>query len=250
MELKNKVVIVTGSSSGIGQAIATEFAKKDSKLVITYKSNRKGAKETERILKKIGVEYLVVKGDFSRENDVDNLFGQTLERFKTVDILINNAGRAFPKPFLETDRKYWTEHFNDNFFNTVLCSKKAFGIMQKQGGGKIINMSSINGLEYAGRPDTEAYSAAKAAVINFTKTLANAGAPKILVNAVAPGKTRTSYYDQFDEKYLKKLTKDTPIERFINVEEIAKTFVFIAENDALTGELIVVDGGFSLKDYK
>jgi Dehydrogenases with different specificities (related to short-chain alcohol dehydrogenases) len=121
--------------------------------------------------------------------------------------------------------------------------------MADQKAGKIINMASINGLEHTGRPGTEAYSAAKAAIINFTKTIAKEYAPRILVNCVSPGKTKTSYYDQYDQDYLDKLTQDTPIKKFVKPEEVARAFVFLAKNDAITGENLVIDGGFSLKSY-
>lgn len=249
MILRNKVVIVTGASGGIGQAIANLFGVQGCKVVIAYRSDKVGAQKTAKIIEKNGGQALIFQGELSDESVVERLFNLVIDKFRTIDILINNAGKALPRSFIDTDYSYWLEHFNNNLFNMVLCSRAAFSIMKAGNGGKIINMASINGLDYAGRPDTEAYSSAKAAVINFTKTLANAGAPNVLVNAVAPGKTRTPYYDQFDERYREELTSTTPIKRFVSVDEIAETFLFIAKNDGMTGEVIVVDGGFSLKRY-
>ncbi|PJC82666.1 beta-ketoacyl-ACP reductase [Candidatus Roizmanbacteria bacterium CG_4_8_14_3_um_filter_35_14] len=247
MQLKNKVVVITGSSSGIGQNTAIAFAKEGSKLVVNYKTNKNGAEETLRQIKKTGSQGLIFQGNVSDENTVKRLFKKTLEVFKKVDILINNAGWPTPGYLEETNKNHWLANFNDNFFTTVLCSKEAVTIMKKQGGGKIINTASIMGIDYGGREGVIAYSAAKAAVINFTKTLAKQVAPTILVNAVAPGRTQTPYYDQFDKKTIKYFIDANPIGRMINPEEITEAFLFIAKNDALVGSVVTVDGGYMLK---
>lgn len=247
MQLKDKVVLITGASGGIGQSIAIAFAKEGSKIVINYKSNKKDAEETLRQIKKINSQGLIFQGDVSDENTVKKLFKKTLEVFKKIDILINNAGWPTPGYLEKTDKNHWLVNFNNNFFTTVLCSKEAVKVMKKQGGGKIINTSSVMGINYGGREGIIAYSAAKAAVINFTKTLAKQVAPNILVNAVAPGRTQTSYYKQFDKKTLRSFIEANPIGRMIEPEEITEAFLFIAKNDALTGSIIVVDGGYTLK---
>ena len=250
MQLKNKVVIVTGSSVGIGQNTAVAFAREGSKVVVCYKTNKKGAEETLRQIKKTGSQGIIFQGDLSDENTVKKLFEKTLKEFNKVDILINNAGWPTPGHLEETDKNNWLINFNDNFFTTVLCSKEALKIMKKQGGGKIINTASTNGIDYGGREGIIAYSAAKAAVINFTKTLAKQVAPDILVNAVAPGRTQTPYYDQFNKKTMQSFIDANPIGRMIKPEEITAAFLFIAKNDALIGSVIVVDGGYMLKFLK
>lgn len=247
MNLQNKTVIITGSSSGIGQNTAIAFAKEGSKIVVNYKKNKKGAEETLRQIKKNGSQGIIFQGDVSNENTVKKLFEKTLEIFNKVDILINNAGWPTPKNLEETDKNHWLLSFNDNFFTTVLCSKEAVKIMKKQGNGKIINTASIMGIDYGGREGLIAYSAAKAAVINFTKTLAKQVAPNILVNAVAPGRTQTPYYDQFDKKTMQSFIDANPIGRMIKPEEISDAFLFIAKNDALVGSIVIVDGGYMLK---
>lgn len=247
MQLKNKVVMITGSSSGIGQNTAVAFAKEGSKVVVNYRNNKKGAEETLRQIKNAGSQGFIFQGDVSDENTVKRLFEKTLEVFKRVDILINNAGWPTSGYLEGTDKNHWLDNFNDNFFTTVLCSKEAVKIMKKQDSGKIINTASIMGIDYGGREGVIAYSAAKAAVINFTKTLAKQVAPNILVNAVAPGRTLTPYYDQFDKKTMQYFIDANPIGRMIKLEEITEAFLFIAKNDALTGSIIVVDGGYTLK---
>jgi NAD(P)-dependent dehydrogenase (short-subunit alcohol dehydrogenase family) len=250
MEIKGKTVVVTGASSGIGRAVAIEFAKKGGNIVIAFRVNFEGAKETQKVVESFKVKSMLFKGDLSDEKTVEDLFQQVLKEFKSVDILINNAGEAIITPFLETDLKHWDMNIKDNLYTAVLCSKEAIKIMlQQPGQGRIINAASINGIEHMGRPDTEAYSAAKAGVMNFTKTIAKAYAPKILVNAVCPGKTKTRHYDKFTKEYLEELAQSVPIKRFITPEEIAQVYLSIAENDSICGEVIVADGGISLKRY-
>lgn len=246
MQLKNKVVIVTGSSSGIGRDIAVRFANEGSKVVINYKSNKKGAEQTAKLVKKAGADYLIIAGDLSEPKNVEKLFKDTKDKFGSIDILINNAGYAHNAYIEDTDKDHWLKSFNDNFFTTVLCSKEALKYMQKQKEGKIINIASVMGID-CGRTGIIAYSAAKAAVISFTKTLAKHVAPHILVNAVAPGRTETPYYDQFDKQTLQSFIDANPIKRMINVSEISDAVIFIAKNDAMTGSVVVVDGGFMLK---
>jgi len=247
MNICDKVVIVTGASSGIGQSTACAFAKEKAKIVIAFKKNLQGAQKTLKDITEYGGTAIVFQGDLSDENVVNQLFEKTLATFNRVDILINNAGDPGGIGFLDTDKNHWLRVFNNNFFQVVLCSKEAVKIMKKQGSGKIINTSSILGQDYVGREGAIAYSSAKAAVISFTKTLAKQLAPEILVNAVIPGRTLTPYYDQYDEKQKKAFIEANPIKRMIKSEEIADTFVFIAKNDAMTGSTVLVDGGYSLK---
>lgn len=249
MDLNNKTAIVTGASQGIGAAILEAFAKEGCNTVLAYRNNKEGAEKIAKHLRAKNKSVELFQGDLSNEKVAQELISFTSDRFNSVDILVNNAGKSEPKSLLETSKEDWLNAFNNNFFSTVLCSKYALKYMTENKGGKILNMSSINGLEYVGREGNIAYSAAKAAIINFTKTLAKEYAPKILVNAVAPGLTKTEYWDRVDEKFKDRAKNGIPIKRFIKREEIADVYVFLAKNDSLTGELIVADGGFNLKDY-
>jgi 3-oxoacyl-[acyl-carrier protein] reductase len=248
MDLNGKVVLVTGSSSGIGQAIAVAFAQQKARVIVHYRNNKEGAEHTKKQITELGCEALIQQADLTRTDDVAKLFDNVKKEYGALDILVNNAGAAHPKPFADTDKTYWQMEFEHNFLSMVLCCKKAIMLMESQNSGKIINMTSVNGVDYMGRPGVIAYSAAKAALINFTKTLAQQYAPRILINAIAPGKTRTTYYDQFDDAYLEKTTDTIPIKRFVTVDEVAEAFIFVARNDALVGEVLVIDGGFSLKN--
>lgn len=249
MNLQNKTVIITGASQGIGASIALAFAKEGANIILCYRQNEQGAVKALDNIQKLSSKSIKFGGDLSEEKVVKDLFDLVKKEFGSVDILINNAGKSVPKDITQTNKEDWIKAFNDNFFNTVLCSKYALEQMIHQKSGKIINMASINGLEHVGRPGNIAYSAAKAAISNFTKTLAKAYAPNILINAVAPGATMTDYWSNVDPEFKTRAESDFPIKRFIKPEEIAEVFVFIAKNDALTGSLIVADGGFSLKEY-
>lgn len=245
--LENKVVVITGSASGIGQAAALKFAKAGAKIVVNARSNVAGGESVVREIEQLGSEAIFVQGDLSDPDTVKSLFDTTLKTFGTVDILINNAGVASGMPFLETSKEYWVDAFNHNFFSAVLCAQEAAKIMLEKGEGKIINTSSVRGIAHSGREGLMAYSAAKAALINFTKTLAKDLAPNITVNAVAPGFVYTPNYDNFPQELKDAFMAATPIHRFIRVDDIADAFLYLATANSVTGEVLVVDGGFTLK---
>jgi 3-oxoacyl-[acyl-carrier protein] reductase len=246
MELKNKVVLITGSSSGIGQATAIKFAQEGSKVVIHYHENKKGAVETQESINKIGAESIIVKADLSIEAEIKKMFDQILEKYKTIDVLVNNG--ASPTefvPYFQAKQKDILDLFNVNIVNAMLCSKYAIDIMKKQKSGKILNTSSIKGWEHGG--GSVGYAVSKAAINSFTRTLAKAVAPDIQVNAVAPGYVKTRVYDNQPEEKIKNWLDGTYLKRWVTVEEVADTFIFLAKNDAMTGQIIYVDGGYTLK---
>lgn len=246
MILKDKVVVVTGSSSGIGRAIAVQFAKEGAKVIINYRENKKGAEETLVQIKALKADGLIVRADVSKESDVDHLFETVVDHFGTVDILVNNAAIGTDKrPFMEASYDDLKEMIDTDITSVFMCSRRAADIMLKQGHGKILNTSSIRGWEHGGRAPV--YAAAKAAVNSFTRTFAKQVAPDIQVNAVAPGFVRTRTYDAMPPEMLQGFLGQTYLKRWVTVEEIADTFVFLAKNDALTGQVIYVDAGFTLK---
>jgi 3-oxoacyl-[acyl-carrier protein] reductase len=248
MKLNNKVAIITGSSSGIGEATAILFAKEGAKVVVNCKTNIEGAKKVVKKIKSAGGDAFFVQADVSNPKDVKKLFEETIKKYGTVDILINNAGDTKGKDFLESKKEDWLYDFNNNFFGTVLCSQEAAKIMLKRGSGKILNTSSVRGLDSTGREGIIGYSAAKAAVINFTKTLAKHLAPKIQVNAIAPGFVKTPNFDDVPQETKDNFINKTYLKRWINPLEIAEAFLYLATADAITGEVLVVDAGFTLKE--
>jgi 3-oxoacyl-[acyl-carrier protein] reductase len=246
MDLTGKVVLITGSSSGIGRATAVRFAREGARIVVNYNVNRKGAEETRDEMEKLVAACLLVQADVSKPDDVERLFQSTLNHFGTVDILINNAAIGTDKvPFMEAEFADILEMLNTDLTSAMLCAQKAARIMEKQGSGKILNTSSIRGWEHGGRATV--YAAAKAGINSFTRTLAKQVAPKIQVNAVAPGFVKTRAYDKMSREMIDFFIGQTYLKRWITAEEVADAFVFLAKNDGITGQVIYVDGGFTLK---
>jgi len=246
MELKDKVVVITGSSSGIGRTTALRFAKEGAKIVLNYHVNRKGGEETLDEVLKLGVEALLIKADISNPDDVKKMFEEVEKKFGTVDILINNG--AIPNdqvPYFEASHKDILDLINTDLVGPMLCTQEALKFMQKQKSGKILNTSSIRGWEYGGR--SIVYAASKAGLNSFTRTLAKHVGPDIQVNAVAPGFVKTRNYDTMTDEQLKNFIDQTYLKRWVTEDEIADAFIFLAKNDAMTGQIIYVDAGFTLK---
>jgi 3-oxoacyl-[acyl-carrier protein] reductase len=244
MVLKDKVVVITGSSSGIGKAVAELFAKEGAKLVL---NSRLSEKNGTGLAKKLGetTEVIYQKADVGTLEGAKKLLDASIAKFGRIDVLINNAGDGHEAEFLELGETDIMKIIHDNLMSTLYCSQYAIKHMQKnEGTSKIINTSSIRGWEWGGRAPV--YAAAKAGVNGLTRTLAKKYAPDILINAVAPGFTDTPNYDTFDEKMVQSFLEQTKLKRWIRPEEIADAFLFVAKNDALTGEVIYVDAGFRI----
>lgn len=239
MKLKDKVVLITGGSSGIGKAMVMAFAKEGSNVVFTYNSKKKESEDIIKEVEKLGVKALSVKVDMHSEDDIERLFDQ----IKELDVLVNSAGINRPRDLF--DLKVWREVFEINLFAVVLCTEKAVGLMEN--GGKILNISSIYAEGKACWKGLPAYGASKAAISHFTQTLAKNLAPKILVNAIAPGYVKTPLWIDTSEEDFEASGNEQLVERMIMPEEIAEMAVAIVKNDAMTGEVVVVDGGISLK---
>ena len=188
-----KTVIVTGSADNIGKAIAKKFAAAGANIVVNARNNVEGGEKVAAELREDGVKSIFVQADVSRPQQAATLIKRAQAEFGTVDVLINNAGSFEERSFATSDREHWMRMFDSNLFSAVNCSLEAAKVMLP--GSTILNMASIRGIDRGGRPGGIAYSAAKAAVINFTKTLAQELAPNINVNAVAPGFTRTTAFD-------------------------------------------------------
>ena len=246
MDIENKVVVITGSSSGIGKETALAFAAEGANVIVNSRINVDGGKAVVEEIKKKGGNAIYVQADVSNPDDIKKLFDETIRKYRTIDILINNAAYPSEKvPFFEASKQDLLDLMDINVIAMMLCSQYAIKFMKKQGYGKIINTSSIKGWEHGGGSIT--YAVSKAAVNSFTRTLAKQVAPTIQVNAVAPGYTKTRIYDGIPDEKIQEWIDGTYLKRWVTVEEIARTFIFIAENDAMTGQVIYVDAGFTLK---
>ncbi|MBI5370383.1 SDR family oxidoreductase [Candidatus Uhrbacteria bacterium] len=247
MQLKDKVVVVTGSSSGIGQATALFFAKEGARVVVNSRNNMQGGQAVVEQIVKEGGKAVYIQADVSQSEDSKKLIDQAVQQFGTVDVLINNAGGYESQDFLTSLKEDWQRIFDCNLFGAILCSQHVAPMMLKQGRGKILNTASVYGLEHTGDPTGMAYSVAKAGVISLTKNLAKLWSPQILVNAIAPGYVHIPRFDQYPEVVQKDMKSEMRLGRWIEPDEIAHAFLFLAQNDAMTGEIVHVDGGFRLK---
>ncbi|NND65234.1 MAG: SDR family oxidoreductase [Gammaproteobacteria bacterium] len=245
MKLKDKVVVITGSSSGIGMATAQLFADEGAKLVINSKHNESGGKDVvEKLSEKTKAIYK--KADVGNPSGAKDLLDTAVSEFGQIDILINNAGNGKESNFLELSEEDIALLIDDNLMSTIHCSQYAVNLMQSNNDiAKIINTSSIRGWEWGGRAPI--YAAAKAGVNSLTRTLASAYSPNILVNAVAPGFTKTPNYDAFSPELVQSFLNQTKTKQWISVEEMAEAYLFLAKNDSMTGEVMYVDAGFRLK---
>ncbi len=240
MELNGKTALVTGASTGIGRAIALALAKEGCTVVFTYNSNKDGADETLAEIAEIGAAFKV---DMRREEEIKELFSFIKSKFGKLDILVNNAGINRPRDLY--DAKIWQEVFQVNLFALVLCIGEAVKLMANA--GKVLNISSIYGEGKACPRGLPAYGASKAAVNHLTQTMAKNLAPNILINAIAPGYVKTPLWRDASEEDFAEAGKEQLIERMIMPEEIAEMAVAVIKNDAMTGEVVSIDGGLSLK---
>ncbi|CDE88543.1 3-oxoacyl-[acyl-carrier protein] reductase [Clostridium sp. CAG:729] len=238
--LKTKIAIVTGATSGIGEATAKELAQNGTKVVLVGRNFEKG----EKIAKEI--DGFFIKCDVSNENDVKNMINETIGKLGKIDILFNNAGVMLPS--MEIERmpvEDWEKSININLTGCFLVSKYAKPYIVKEK-GTIINNASIAGLQHYAAGRSYAYSASKAAVIQFSHQMAkNYGEEGVRVNCICPGIIETPILGDRDPKIY---AQRVPLGRVGTPEDVAKVVKFLVSDDAkyLTGCVIPIDGGVSL----
>ena len=245
MKLKNKIVLITGASGGIGGATALLFAKEGARVVINYNTSEKEALALAKHIKESGGDVITIKTDVSDEGEVKKMFEETREKFGEVDILINNAGIVFDEPFAEKTVDHWKRTLDVNLLSVFLCSKYASQQMAKTGSGSIVNISSTNGID-SFSPEAMDYDASKAGVNILTRGLAKELAPNIRVNAVAPGWVDTPLNKDLPAEFIAKEKAKIYLKRLANPEEIARAILFLASDEAsfVTGSILKVDGGY------
>ena len=242
--LKDKVAIVTGGTRGIGRAIALKLADHGANIVINYRNSDKEAEELKAILEEKGVKVLTVKCDISNFEDSKNLMDKCKEVFGKIDILVNNAGITKDTLIMRMKEEDFDNVIDVNLKGTFNCAKHVSAIMLKQRFGKIINMTSVVGI--AGNAGQVNYAASKAGVIGLTKSLAKElGSRGITVNAVAPGFINTDMTASLSEKFKEEASKNIPLKRLGDPEDVANLVGFLASDAAnyITGQVINVDGG-------
>lgn len=242
--LKDKVAIVTGGTRGIGRAIALKLAHEGANIVINYRNSDKEAEELKAILEEKGVKVLTVKCDISNFEDSKNFIDKCKEVFGKIDILVNNAGITKDTLIMRMKEEDFDSVIDVNLKGTFNCAKHASAIMLKQRFGKIINMTSVVGI--AGNAGQVNYAASKAGVIGLTKSLAKElGSRGITVNAVAPGFINTDMTASLSEKVKEEASKNIPLKRLGEPEDVANLVGFLASDAAnyITGQVVNVDGG-------
>ncbi len=240
--LKEKVAVVTGASRGIGKAAALALANQGAKVVVNYARSSDAAEATVQEIAQAGGEAIAIQADVSQSAEVDNLIKATLDKFGRIDVLVNNAGITKDTLLLRMKPEQWQAVIDLNLTGVFLCTKAVSKTMLKQRSGRIINIASVAG--QMGNPGQANYSAAKAGVIGFTKTVAKELANRgITVNAVAPGFIET---DMTNDLKSDDIISFIPLGRYGKPEEVAGTIRFLAADPAaayITGQVFNVDGG-------
>ncbi|MBW4615901.1 MAG: 3-oxoacyl-[acyl-carrier-protein] reductase [Desmonostoc vinosum HA7617-LM4] len=242
-QLQGKVAIITGASRGIGRAIALELAKQGASIVVNYASSSSAADKVVAEITEVGSQAIALQADVSQTDQVDTLVNKVLEKFNRIDILVNNAGITRDTLLLRMKPEDWQAVIDLNLTGVFLCTRAVSKIMLKQRSGRIINIASVSGL--MGNPGQANYSAAKAGVIGFTKTVAKELASRgITANVVAPGFIATDMTHELNNT--EEIIKFIPLGRFGQPEEVAGMVRFLAADAAaayITGQVFNVDGG-------
>ncbi len=243
MRLKDRVAIVTGSTRGIGEAIARAFAREGAGVVIVGRNGERAQTVAAQICEQ-GGQAMAVVADVSRIEDAQNLVKQTLDRWGKIDILVNNAGITRDNLLLRMSQAEWDEVLNINLKGAFNCIKSVVRQMMKQRQGRIINITSVVG--QMGNAGQANYAASKAGLIGLTRSVARELASRnITCNAIAPGYIETDMTAALDEAVRQALQKQIPLNRLGQAEDVAQVAVFLASDDAayITGQVINVDGG-------
>jgi 3-oxoacyl-[acyl-carrier protein] reductase len=248
MRLKGKTALITGGARGIGAATALLFSREGARVGIVD-LQEEGMKALAEKAKSEGLEIATFAGDITKKDHVDRIVSQFVQKLGRIDILVNNAGVVISRPFFEKTVEDWEKTLAVNLIGMFLCCQAAAKHMLAQKSGKIVNISSIRGIEHCGREGVMDYSASKTAVIGLTKTMAKELAPYINVNTVAPGHTKTEMTAPLPAEVKQNMIEGSYLKRMAEPEDIAKAILFMASEDAdfITGQMLLVDGGFSLK---
>ena len=239
MELKGQTAFITGSTRGIGLAIAKAFAKQGVHIILNGRRPVSEALIAE--IKALGVNCIGISGDISNSEEVKQMVKQANE-FAPVTILVNNAGITNDKLMLRMNEQDFEQVLKVNLTGSFNMTQQLLKGMLKQRKGTIINISSVSGL--MGNVGQANYAASKAGLIGFTKTVAREIAPrKITCNAIAPGFIETDMTSELSDKIREEKKKNIPLQHFGQVEDIANTAVFLAKSPYITGQVINVDGG-------
>ncbi|AIF42745.1 SDR family oxidoreductase [Virgibacillus sp. SK37] len=243
-KLKNKVALITGGDSGIGRAVSVHFAKEGADVAIVYLNEHEDAEETKRLVELEGRQCLLISGDLGDQSFCESAVTETLDKYKKIDVLVNNAAEQHPQgKFLDITSEQLEKTFRTNVFSMFYITKAVLPNLKE--GSSIINTSSITA--YQGSKDLIDYSATKGAITSFTRSLSEELAEKgIRVNGVAPGPIWTPLIPStFSKEKVGSFGGNTPMKRPGQPKELAPAYVYLASNDSsyVSGQMIHVNGG-------
>lgn len=247
--MTNKVALVTGSSRGVGRATAIALAKQGYDIVVNYARSKKAALEVVEEIEKVGRKALLVRANVGDVEKVRKMFVEIDEAFGRLDVFVSNAASGVLRPIMELEESHWDWTMNINSKALLFCAQEAAKLMERNGGGKIVSLSSLGSIRYLENYTTVGVS--KAAVESLTRYLAVELAPRnIVVNAVSGGALDTEALTHFPnrEELLNDARVNTPAGRMVSIEDMVNTVLFLVSDDSsmIRGQTIIVDGGRSL----
>ena len=240
----DKCALITGATRGIGKQIAITLAKQGYNIALNYRKENKELENTKKEIEEIGIQVIAVKGDVANFEECENFVKQVIERFGQIDVLVNNAGITKDMLLMRMKKEDFEQVIDTNLVGTFNVTKNVVPYMMKARSGRIINISSVVGI--SGNAGQTNYSASKAGIIGFTKSLAKEIASRnILVNAVAPGFIETNMTDVLKDDVKQEIAKNIPLKRMGTTQDVANVVKFLASDDSsyITGQVINVDGG-------
>ena len=250
MNLEGKAAIVTGAGVSVGRAVALDLARRGVAVAVNYSRSQAEAEQTAADCEKLGVRAICVQADVGRDDQVRAMTEKAVAAFGRLDVLVNNAGvtRFIDHADMEkVGEDDWDFIFRTNVWGTFVCTRAAVPALRRDGGGVVINLSSVAGVYGTG--SSVPYCASKAAINNMTVTLARALAPDIRVNAVAPGFIDTRWWSEREHADAIKqfAAAAAPLKKVCQAEDVSKVVVDLVTSDLVTGQIVVVDGGLGIK---
>ncbi|MHC0039094.1 enoyl-[acyl-carrier-protein] reductase FabL [Pseudoneobacillus sp. C159] len=247
--MTQKVALITGSSRGIGRATAIRLAKQGYDIVINYARSKSAALEVASEIEAIGRKVLVVKANVGDVEKIKNMFSQIQETFGRLDVFVSNAASGVQRPVMELEESHWDWTMNINSKALLFCAQEAAKLMEKNGGGKIVSISSLGSIRYLKNYTTVGVS--KAAIEALTRYLAVELAPKnIIVNAISGGAVDTEALTHFPnrDELLAEAREKTPAGRMVEIDDMVNAVMFLLseESNMIRGQTIIIDGGISL----
>lgn len=233
---KDKIILITGGSSGIGKATALLFAEQGADVAITYKNNREGAESVVQKVAKLGRRGISVQADLINEKDAKNVVTRTIEAFGRIDVLVNNAGRYVEGDEWDGTSEIWAQSLQQNLVSIMNVSKYAIEEFKKQQAGVMVSVSSRHGL--SGVPDAISYGASKAGIINITQAYAKLLSPFGRANSVSPSATEAGYWHTAPKEELEETLANRPNRKLVDPKTVAEKILLLASDESrdITGQ--------------